>query len=375
MQDTRNNTYSDDILLEQAIENAELLLNHAAEHGKDLSEKAVSVIIQSKKLHDNNEWTTEAEIKFWSAYKELSGLIKPVTVQSLRASKKRFIRNRGKLKRIFNIKYKASLSRRSVRSYQILALFFIVSVVIVQVITLKGTTTLNNMQNNYKRMSEIDYRMDELRLITEADTENERAMLEYYRLESEKGRLDREIGGSIKLLVPWVSFLRKTIGQKESLPGKEETDTELSSLPPTGGPGASPQKSADAIVSENVSIIQEAQNYTQILQLYILPLLYGLIGGLIFVLRGLADDIRRQVFSNYSNIKYSLRIHLGALAGLIVGLLWGDIEKQQITFLESLSTAGLAFIAGYGVEYLFNAIDRFIGTIGSSNSDNEKPCK
>ncbi len=361
-------------MLSEALDNAELLMNYATEHGLDIQKPWIETVINAKKCEKNNSWTTEDEIEFWIAYKELSKLVQPVSIHGLRAGRRRMIQNPGRFHTFFKIQTEASLAERSARSYRFWTLFFILTVVVIQVITLKGTTTLNNIQTNYNRMSEVDNRIDELRLLMNADEDNERAQLEYYRLETEKGKLDRELSGSIQLLTPWVNLLRSVVGQKNRY--SADNPEETVAAPVTGPPGTGTPSKADAMVSENVSTIQEAQNYTQIIQLYILPLLYGLIGGFIFVLRGLEKDIRTQVFSQGSNIKYTLRIHLGALAGLIVGLLWGDIEKQQITFLQSLSTAGFAFIAGYGVEFLFDAIDRFVGSIGGDKKTQPPaPCK
>lgn len=363
-------------MLHEALENAELLLNYATEHGFEIQKDWIQIIIKSKKCEKEDTWTTEDEIEFWMAYKELSKLVQPVSIHGLKAGRRRAVVRPTPFQTFFKIKSTSSLAQTSVRSYRFWTLLFILSVVIIQVITLKGTTTLNNIQSTYKRMNEVDNRTDELRLLMNADEDNERAQLEYYRLESEKGKLDQELSGSIELLTPWVDFLRSVIGQKSRHDAALAADTVSKSTMPAGGPGSAPSSKADAMVNDNVSTIQEAQNYTQIIQLYILPLLYGLIGGFIFVLRTLEKDIRTQVFSQGSNIKYTLRIHLGALAGLIVGLLWGDIEKQQITFLESLSTAGFAFVAGYGVEFLFDAIDRFVGSIGGEKKTNSpNPCK
>jgi hypothetical protein len=356
------------LMLSNAVENSELILNYATESGLEIREDWVETIIAAKRCDDKKIWDTATEIKFWMAYKGMSKLIQPVSVDSLRATKMRKVTKPNLWQKLFKIKVKASFSKHSVQQYLTWATVWIIVMLIVQVFTLKGTTLLNTIQINKKTISDIDFRMGEVRLMIKADETNERAILERYRLETEKGKLDEEIRGSIDLLRPWVYTIRKltsvnrlfqTKKQNEVLSKKEE-------LQVTEGPGSGPPGEIAPEVEnvDYINIVQEAQNFTQILQLYILPLLYGLIGGFVFVLRGLVFDIKNRIFSQYSNIKYSLRIHLGAIAGLIVGLLWGDIESQQITFLQSLSTAGIAFIAGYGIEYLFNGLDKLIGAIG-----------
>jgi hypothetical protein len=97
-----------------------------------------------------------------------------------------------------------------------------------------------------------------------------------------------------------------------------------------------------------------------IISLYLLPLLYGLLGAYAFVLRTLNDDIKQMLYSSESDIKYVLRIHLGALAGLAVGLFFVPEDTTSAYLPITLSPLALAFLAGYSVEFFFSAADRFI---------------
>jgi hypothetical protein len=118
----------------------------------------------------------------------------------------------------------------------------------------------------------------------------------------------------------------------------------------------------------NIEVIQEAKGYALILGIYILPLLYGLIGGLTYVLRELRSDVRKYTLDKESTIKYILRIILGAVAGLSVGLFWGDIENAQVVGFTSISLSPmlLAFLAGYCVEHVLGFIDKIIQNVFSN---------
>jgi len=107
------------------------------------------------------------------------------------------------------------------------------------------------------------------------------------------------------------------------------------------------------ISTQNVVIVQQAKSLIIILNQYILPLLYGLLGGFAFVLRSLANETKKLIYTPTSNIEYGLRIHLGALAGLVVGFLWGDFQGKSFGIVESLSPLAVAFLAGYSVDFLF----------------------
>jgi hypothetical protein len=91
-------------------------------------------------------------------------------------------------------------------------------------------------------------------------------------------------------------------------------------------------------------------------QVYILPFLYGLLGTCVFILRGLASDIGTKSFE--SDVAYKLRMPLGALAG--VAIAWVVTPSTTPDAIRSLPPAGLAFLAGYSVEVLFSSLDRFV---------------
>jgi len=120
--------------------------------------------------------------------------------------------------------------------------------------------------------------------------------------------------------------------------------------------------------------LQEARFGLQALQLYLLPLLYGLLGATAYVLRALTTEIRSLTYEIESNIRYRLRIQLGALSGLAVGWFTDAQTASSLAFSSfSLSPLALAFLAGYSVELLFAIMDRLISAF--STSDINQPAK
>jgi hypothetical protein len=130
---------------------------------------------------------------------------------------------------------------------------------------------------------------------------------------------------------------------------------------------------------------------------FALPFLYGLLGACAYVLRDLAKEIRQVTLSQGSNIRYGLRLSLGPLAGLAAGWFIAtpgapladvaveltaelsalSVEQaaseaaaesgQGLTF-QALSPLALAFLAGYSVELVFNAMDRVIAAFTGEKS-------
>ena len=102
---------------------------------------------------------------------------------------------------------------------------------------------------------------------------------------------------------------------------------------------------------------------------YLLPMLYGLLGACAFVLRKLSDEIDKLTYANDARVRYSLRLNIGLLSGLAVG--WFIKPGVGDATLVSLSPLALAFVAGYGSDLFFLALDKivqaFSGGSGESN--------
>ncbi len=94
-----------------------------------------------------------------------------------------------------------------------------------------------------------------------------------------------------------------------------------------------------------------------ILQSYILPILYGLLGAGTYVLRSLSRKIKDVTYSEVTGIQHLLSISLGALAGIMVGWFSFLIDTGTTTFLGSVSPLAIAFLVGYNIEPFFSRID------------------
>jgi hypothetical protein len=106
------------------------------------------------------------------------------------------------------------------------------------------------------------------------------------------------------------------------------------------------------------------QYVLQVLQSYVLPLLYGLLGAVAYVLRGLIKNIRTATYTSQAAINYGVRIFLGALAGPVIGYF---ITPEGTTGLGSLSPMALSFLAGYNIELLFTAMDKIITAVSQKS--------
>jgi hypothetical protein len=86
---------------------------------------------------------------------------------------------------------------------------------------------------------------------------------------------------------------------------------------------------------------EKASLIVGILASFVLPLLFGTIGALAYVIRAISDQIKRSTFAQSSPIRHQMCVALGALAGVVIGLF-----NTGLTTQVNLSPLALAFLAG-----------------------------
>ena len=116
-------------------------------------------------------------------------------------------------------------------------------------------------------------------------------------------------------------------------------------------------------------ILSQSNSIPRILSQYILPMLYGLLGSLTYILRTLAMEIHEVTFTSTSAERYSLRWPLGMLAGVTVSLFF---DPTSFVGLAAITSLAIAFLAGYGVELFFTALDGLVRTFTRDGPERPK---
>lgn len=347
-------------LVLDALKNAELVLFYSTEVGIDIDEKDVETITDAKKVINEDNWTREIEIKFWMSYKNLTKLIKPVTVDSLKASQETVIKTPNFFQRFFKITRQKTLAFKTVRFYTFFAVITMVLMLLLHIYFSIGTIRLNRIQAADERSLSLEDQLDEMELIS--DNTNIGAQQKQDRLLNELYEVNTEKESNIKLLEDWVTFIDNFF-----FLSKKQQDADAENFVLTGDEIPSPPgipTAPEEALSANIEIIQQAQNYVLVIGLYILPLFYGLLGALTFVLRDLSKQTTRMKYTKESNITHILRLILGTIAGLAVGVFWGDLKQQEsFIIIRSLGPLIVAYLSGLTVEYIFSAIEKWIGSL------------
>ncbi|PCE30673.1 hypothetical protein BZL54_20090 [Burkholderia ubonensis subsp. mesacidophila] len=106
---------------------------------------------------------------------------------------------------------------------------------------------------------------------------------------------------------------------------------------------------------------------------YILPILFAVIGSFAASARGIYEKIKEGVLAPRDRILALVRLPLGLIAGVSVGLFFDPssvVTHVSMGLGLSLSAAAIAFAAGYGAETFFSKIDTLINyMIGGRRSE------
>ena len=106
------------------------------------------------------------------------------------------------------------------------------------------------------------------------------------------------------------------------------------------------------------------------LNIYFLPLVYGLLGACAYVLRTLSREIREYTYSPASEIQLQLRLYLGALSGFAIA--WFVNDQTAPTLRSSITPLALAFLAGYSVELVFALMDNLVNAFSRRSEKAER---
>jgi hypothetical protein len=130
---------------------------------------------------------------------------------------------------------------------------------------------------------------------------------------------------------------------------------------------------SSGIRAKNIRDLQAARILIDLLNRYVLPILYGLAGASLYVVRSLGNDIRRALYTESANTGFNLRFLLGGVAGFAAA--WFMLPPaatapgitDALPTIASLSPLAASFVAGYAVEILFSVTDRIIAALTAIN--------
>ena len=346
------------------LDDIDHVVQYASLIGKPIDAKLLQPIATARQEVQAGNLTSATETAFWEAVSKLSAMVAPATVESIRCG--------------MPAHGKSSAPRKAARVYT-----WVGGVVLSLLVLSQGYWyTLNSVLNEYsaaltqikpyaaaheevwKQLSEgnptgptpqaIDLALIE-RFAKEAKNSQNSADKSEARSLDERNRLEASLSqsadaaGRMSRLFAWIAF-----------PSNENPGTKTD---------PAPLRYYWVLDKDSIRSVQAAKIVLDIFSKYWLPILCGLLGASLFIVRSLATDIRAMTYVEEENIGFNLRFFLGGVAGIAVVWFFGPESLKALgtgEVVSSLSPLALAFIAGYSVELVFSVIDRIISAFSFS---------
>lgn len=98
----------------------------------------------------------------------------------------------------------------------------------------------------------------------------------------------------------------------------------------------------------------QAEMVDSVLTLFLLPMLYALLGALTSGIRTANNAFKSMTLTRVDGISLGARVLLGVVGGATIGIVF---SADQLGGVGGLTVLGLAFAAGYAVDLFFNLLD------------------
>jgi hypothetical protein len=334
------------------------LLRFAAERVKNLNADLPLAIAQAREAAETDQWSPEISQRFWDAFAKLCDQVQPVTMDTLETAQhmvppSSFLKLFGSGER--------SIAQRSSGRY-LLLLFVLLGLILPIQLYVWTCTNLSKKIDDLVAGQRTQY--------STLAQEYSRLNVETRNIPTDKwSREQQERADRVTDAAAAVQATTDRIIAEAELLKSISTGSALYTSTETA-PAAAPAPIGDnkqwfenfqgtttqmnSTQSRVVGVQEEANLIVGVLGAYILPILFGSIGAVAYIIRTISEQIRGSTFSSSSPTRHIMRTALGAMAGLVVGL-FSDLSTKL-----SLPPLAVAFLAGYGVEALFSMFDNFI---------------
>jgi len=113
-------------------------------------------------------------------------------------------------------------------------------------------------------------------------------------------------------------------------------------------------------VMTQLGFVSKIKHKVDLRSTWFLPFLFGLLGATVYMMRNVAS-VRTPAMELFPMI---MRLSLGGVAGIVVGW-FASVSGTGTEITRTLSLPfALAFLVGYGIDALFNLLDRLNNMIG-----------
>lgn len=354
--------------LASAVNDVQLLIRHAAGAGKEVPKGLIETISQAARDLGKTEFDAAREAEFWDTVAKITHAVAPITIDSILYTKDKYGSARDKEGWLW------IRNLRHVGAYLIFTLLTLFFLIFTQIRWVEGTNLMSAIDDYSKGRATLI--LDLVRLDLEIATQAPKTAKEDVdeiksKIAGKLNEIDqksKELQASRVLLENWVSdYITDPVRPVE--PGYFASDAMIAKWEKDVEAWHTKREVAEESKTHDL-VFQQAKGVLLYMAGYYLPLAYGLLGALAFVLRSLSRELSGLSFSRGSHVQFALRLLLGLLAGISVG--WFLRPELDTGGLLDISPFALAFLAGYSVELVFTAMDTIIDAF-SGESSTRKP--
>jgi len=312
----------------QALKDVGVLIKYAAASATKIPESIATPIVNAWKAQEDKTWDADISIKFWTAYSELSDLLKPVNLDTITtaepAPSRRWI--------LFGDFIQRTLAQRKAVKYLCFLIIMLILAILLGLLQSVSTTL------NLRAYNLLGQGNDAAEKIATLKTETPNKQTELNKNKQELANIDEELINNLN----GIDFILRIFYSAPHFTNEADFSSGVHDDETVQHYYKTREKARAYLV--NFFILQKVFES-------IVPALFGLIGAFAYVLRLISRQISETSFSKTSPVRHSVRLCVGAVSGFAVSL--GDFYNAQ------LSAAALAFMAGYAVEPVFATMDTF----------------
>lgn len=400
--------------LADAIDEAGLLVWFASKRGiGDVDTTTIEVITNANEKFSSDNLSAAEESLFWDSYRALARLVAPVTVESIRASYGLGAAREDSARKAIRV-YSSSTLIVLIFLVFLQAYWFVGTSVTADIENIRDTIQelatdrilVNHRAEAEREKEQADRNSLDIKIkeIEEIGSNNEsekvlaiRSEIAGLKLTANESKLrmveslaqlqnidyrhelnKHKLTGNYQIIDAWDFYseiihenLENTVGSNTAVQRPRLTDAQFNKLTEAGKEEYRKRIIAEDTARENRERLRiDAENRVReifllttksvlaVFNQYLLPLLYGLLGSLAYILRTLTREIQEVTYTRGSNVRYQLRWPLGVLAGVSIGWFF---DSGTLSGVATITPLGLAFLAGYSVELLFAGLDRIVG--------------
>ncbi len=327
------------------IEDAEIVLEFALRKKVDLDKSILEKLARFKSsVKKSNDFELTEYIKekqeFWNSYQKIISQLKFDTECILEIEKKtKFLWFNPE---IFGL----SRATKTLSKYKIGLLLVLLITLSLHFYWFNGLSYFQNYENIQSKLEILQSNLDI------SDT----SKIEYTKVLKVISEVEKDEIDVIRSLCKWEDFNLFFVDLDDKASGMH-----FSNIKNCDG--------KDCLIhDEKNKIIRSVVIKLRLFDTYILPLLYGLLGAIIFSTRNISTEIKNYTFNRFSKTNYATRLFLGLFAGIAIGWFGNSDAITSSEIHYSLTPILLAFIAGYNIEILFSAIDKYVKGLKNSST-------